>query len=124
MSAQIVPARTYIVVWISLMVLLFLTWGVAQFDLGEFNVVAAMAIAVVKMLLVMLYFMHLRYSDRLLWLFAGAGFVWLLICFLLTMSDYTTRGEINPDLKGLPDMQTLPNQMPANPETGKGRENK
>jgi len=78
-------------IWAALLVLLFATWGVAEFDLGQFNIVAAMSIAVVKMLLVILYFMHVRHSSRLTWLFVGAGFFWLAIMISLTMGDYLTR---------------------------------
>ena len=52
---------------------------------------AALAIAITKMLLVILYFMHVRYSSRLTWLFVAAGFIWLLIMIDLTLSDYLTR---------------------------------
>ena len=76
------------------MVLLFLTWGIAQLDLGRLNVVAALTIAVAKMLLVILFFMHVRYSTRLTWIFVAAGFIWLLIMLDLTLSDYLTRGLV------------------------------
>ena len=98
MNAHHPPAsvRLYFLIWSALMLLLFATWGVAQFDLGKFNIVAAMTIAIVKMLMVILVFMHLRYSSRLTWIFAAAGFFWLLIMFTLTMGDYTTRAGFNP----------------------------
>src|SRR5437870_2328742 len=86
-----VPPGTYVLIWALLMVLLLLTWGVAQFDLGPWNVVAALTIAVTKMLLVILFFMHVRQSSSLTWLFVAAGFIWLLIMFDLTLSDYLTR---------------------------------
>jgi cytochrome c oxidase subunit 4 len=73
------------------MALLFLTWGVAQFDLGPWNIIAAMTIAVAKMLLVVLIFMHVRYSTRLTWVFVAAGFFWLFLMVTLTMGDYLTR---------------------------------
>ena len=76
------------------MLLLALTWGIAQFNLGPFNVVAALTIAVSKMLLVILFFMHVRYSTRLTWLFVAAGFIWLLIMIELTLGDYLTRGWV------------------------------
>jgi cytochrome c oxidase subunit 4 len=79
-------------VWIGLLALLFLTWGVAKFDLGRWNIIAAMTIALAKMLLVVLIFMHVRYSTRLTWVFVAAGFFWLLIMVTLTMADYLTRG--------------------------------
>lgn len=94
MNSPIVSKKAYFSIWASLMVLLFLTWGVAQFNLGPFNVVAALAIAVTKMLLVILFFMHVRYSTRLTWLFVAAGFIWLLLMIDLTLGDYLTRGWV------------------------------
>jgi cytochrome c oxidase subunit IV len=78
-------------VWAVLLGLLFFTWLVARFNLGMWNTVAAMSIAVVKMLLVVLIFMHVRYSARLVWVFAAAGLFWLFIMVSLMMSDYLTR---------------------------------
>jgi cytochrome c oxidase subunit IV len=82
-------------IWLALLALLFLTWGVAQFDLGRWNLLAAMTIAVVKMLLVVLIFMHVRYSTRLTWLFVMAGFFWFFIMVTLTMGDYLTRAGLD-----------------------------
>jgi cytochrome c oxidase subunit 4 len=76
------------------MLLLLLTWGIAQFNLGPFNIVAALTIAVTKMLLVILFFMHVRYSPRRTWIFVAAGFIWLLIMIDLTLGDYLTRHVI------------------------------
>ena len=84
--------KTFFIVWIALLLLLFLTWGVAEFDLGKWNIIAAMTIAVTKMLLVVLVFMHVRYSTRLTAIFAAAGFFWLFLMMSLTLSDYLTRG--------------------------------
>jgi cytochrome c oxidase subunit 4 len=83
--------RVYFIVYFALLILLALTVAVAQVDLGVWSTVVAMTIAVVKALLVLLYFMHLRYSSRLIWLFAGAGFVWLLIMLTYTLTDYLSR---------------------------------
>ena len=94
MNTHIVPAKTYVLIWAALMLLLLLTWGVAQFDLGPFNIIAALTIAVTKMLLVILVFMHVRYSTRLNWIFVAAGFIWLLIMIDLTLSDYLTRNWV------------------------------
>jgi len=94
MTSHIVPAKTYIFIWAALMLLLLLTWGVAQFDLGPFNIIAALTIAVTKMLLVILIFMHVSYSTRLTWIFVAAGFIWLLIMIDLTLSDYLTRNWV------------------------------
>jgi cytochrome c oxidase subunit 4 len=52
----------------------------------------AITIAITKALLVMLYFMHVRYSGRLIWIFAGAGVFWFLILIVLTLADYLSRG--------------------------------
>ena len=91
-SEPLLSVRAYIVVWVSLLVLTLTTTGVAFIDLGgQWNAVTAVAIAVVKTVLVVLYFMHLRYSTRLTWVFAGAGFFWLVILITLTMGDVLTR---------------------------------
>jgi cytochrome c oxidase subunit 4 len=92
MSEHIVPRKVYFSVFAVLMVLLAVTVGVAYIHLGELNVIAAMTIAVTKAVLVILYFMHVRYSSRLSWVWVGAGFFWLIIMFALTFSDYLTRG--------------------------------
>jgi cytochrome c oxidase subunit IV len=81
----------YVRIWGLLMFLLLLTWAVAELDLGAFNALASMTIAVIKMILVLLYFMHVRYQSKVTWVFAAAGFYWLLIMFILTMGDYLTR---------------------------------
>jgi cytochrome c oxidase subunit IV len=89
--SPIVPKRTYVTIWLALMCLLFLTWGVARIHLGRWNLPVALTIALIKMLLVILFFMHVRKSGRLTWLFAAAGFIWLIIMIDLTMSDFLTR---------------------------------
>jgi cytochrome c oxidase subunit 4 len=91
MNARQPTMKLFFAIWIALMALLFLTWGVAQFDLGPWNIIAAMTIAVAKMLLVVLIFMHVRYSTRLTWVFVAAGFFWLFLMVTLTMGDYLTR---------------------------------
>lgn len=87
-------AKFYVGIWAVLMALLVATWGVANFDLGPLNTIVAMTISVAKMLLVILFFMHVRYSPRVVWLFVAAGFFWLLILFTLTMGDYLTRSGL------------------------------
>ncbi len=84
-------ASFYIKIWAVLMVLLLTTWGVAELNLGPFNTVVALIIAFIKMILVILFFMHVRYNSRLTWFFAGAGFFWLCIMITLTLDDYVTR---------------------------------
>jgi len=88
---KVIATRTYVIVWAALLILLFATWGIARFDLHPFNAAIAIAIALLKMLLILLFFMHVRYSNRLTWIFAGAGFVWLAILIGLTLNDYLTR---------------------------------
>lgn len=90
---HIVPIKVYLVVYVALLVLLVATVG-ATYLPGHhtlLNNVIALTIAVVKAVLVMLYFMHVRYSTRLTWLWASAGFFWLVIMFILTLGDYFTR---------------------------------
>lgn len=91
MKHHIVSVKTYIGIFLALMALTALTVYVAFKDFGFLNDVVAMTIAVVKMLLVVMIFMHLKYSARLLWLVAGAGIIWLIIMFGITLSDYRTR---------------------------------
>jgi cytochrome c oxidase subunit 4 len=87
-----VSPRTYVSIFLALMVLTSVTVGAAFLDLGPFNTVVALLIACTKMVLVILYFMHVRYSNRLTWAVIGAGFFWLGLLLLLTLSDYVTRG--------------------------------
>jgi len=88
-----ITVRGYFAVFIALLALTALTTGVAFIDLGGAgNVAVALAIAVIKAVLVALYFMHLRYSSPLTVIFAGAGIFWLGILVALTLSDYITRG--------------------------------
>ena len=95
---HVVPIRTYLAVFAALMVLVGVTVGASFIDLGIASVFIALGIATVKAGLIMLYFMHLRYSPRLMWVFAGLGFFGLLIMILIAMGDYVARGgQIVPD---------------------------
>jgi cytochrome c oxidase subunit IV len=94
MTSHILPVRTYLAVFIVLMVLLAATVAVDYLSLGQFNTVIALIIAVCKMFLVMLFFMHVRYSGRLIWIYVGVGFFWLGILIMLTMSDVLTRNAL------------------------------
>ena len=91
MEETVVSKKTYFKVWSALLILLGLTVGVAYIQLGPLNTLAALTIAVVKAVIIALYFMHLRFSPRVTWVFAGAGFFWLLIMFTLSFGDYLTR---------------------------------
>jgi cytochrome c oxidase subunit 4 len=75
-----------------LLALTLLTVGIAYIDLGTLNLIVALGIALGKALLVMLFFMHLRRSAYLVWIFAGAGVIWLGHLILFTLLDYLTRG--------------------------------
>ena len=88
-----ISIRGYFAVFTALLALTALTTGVAFIDLGGIgNVAVALTIAVIKAVLVALYFMHLRYSSPLTVIFAGAGIFWLGILVALTLSDYISRG--------------------------------
>lgn len=93
MAEHITSRKIYFLVFGALMVLTIVTWLVAQVDLGWANDVVALTIAVIKALLVLLFFMHVRYSTRMTILTASAGFFWLVILIGLTLSDYLTRGS-------------------------------
>ena len=95
MSGHVAPKSMYYGVFAALMVGTALTVLVAFYDLGALNNVLMLGIAITKALLVVLFFMHVRWSTRLTWVVAGAGFFWLLILFGVTMSDYLTRGWVD-----------------------------
>jgi cytochrome c oxidase subunit 4 len=88
---QPLATKIYYWVWLLLLLLLAITVGSAYIHLGALSIALNLAIAAAKALLITLFFMHLRDSDRLIWLVAGAGFFWLLMLFSLTLSDYLTR---------------------------------
>jgi cytochrome c oxidase subunit 4 len=89
----------YYAVFAALLVGTGVTVAVAFVDLGALNNVLMLGIAMTKALLVILFFMHVRWSTRLTWVVAASGFVWLLILFGLTMSDYFTRGWVEGTLR-------------------------
>ncbi len=98
MSEHIVPRTTYFGVFGALLVLTALTVIAANFNFGKMNDIVAMTIAVTKMMLVLLFFMHVRYSSRLIWVIVASMFFWLLILLLLTLTDYTSRGWFGPNV--------------------------
>ena len=95
MSGHVAPKSMYYAVFAALMVGTALTVLVAFYDLGAMNNVLMLGIAMTKALLVILFFMHVRWSTRLTWVVAASGFFWLLILFGLTMQDYLTRGWVD-----------------------------
>lgn len=102
MGPHLVPQRVYFTIFAALIVLTFITVVVAFVDLGPLNNFIAMSIAITKATLVIMYFMHVRYSDKLVWVFAGAGFLWLIILFVFLLSDYMTREAWSNLLTSLP----------------------
>ena len=91
MSGHVVPKKLYILVFAALIVFTGLTTGVAFINLGKWNTVAALAIAVCKASLVVLFFMHLRWSSGLMRVVLLSAFVWFAILITLTLSDEFTR---------------------------------
>jgi cytochrome c oxidase subunit 4 len=90
--AHIVPLKIYYAVFGTLMVLTGVTVAAAYLDLGPFNVIVALAIACIRASIVVLYFMHVKYSSRLVKMAVVAGLYWMGILMALTLSDYLTRG--------------------------------
>ena len=91
MSQHIVPPRVYYTVFGMLMLGTAITVGVSFLDLGAFNAIVALTIAVFKATLVVLFFMHVKYSTRLTWVVVTGSVFWLAILLSLTFSDYLTR---------------------------------
>ena len=81
----------YFIIFFALVAGTVLTWRIAFVDLGPWNPVVALTIAVIKATLVILYFMHVRYSNKLTIITVCAGFFWLMILITLSLSDYLTR---------------------------------
>jgi cytochrome c oxidase subunit 4 len=91
MSRHIMPVRTNVSIFVALLVLLFATVGAAYLPLGVLHFPVAMTIAVAKAVLIVLFFMHLLYSGRLMMVVSVAGFVWLAIMLAFTLTDYLSR---------------------------------
>jgi cytochrome c oxidase subunit 4 len=97
MSEHIVPIKVYISIFLALMVGTGITvWAGLQSFPGALNVIVALTIAVIKATLVILYFMHVRYSSHLIWVVFASALFWLALLFALTLSDYWTRGWLPP----------------------------
>jgi cytochrome c oxidase subunit IV len=91
MSQPLVPRQLYYRMFVILLGLTLLTVGVAFLELGPLNIIIALTIAVGKALLVLLFFMHLRYSSGLIGIVWGAGIFWVMLLLTITLSDYLTR---------------------------------
>lgn len=92
MSAQTVSEKAYVLVLGALLLLTYATYAAALVNLGRWNLAIALGIAAAKAALIILYFMHARYSRWLTWVVIVAGLFWFGILLVLTMSDYLTRG--------------------------------
>ena len=88
---HIVPKSTYYLIFLALMVGTALTWWVATIDLGVMNNVIMLAIAVTKASLVVLFFMHVKYSSKLTWVVVTGAVFFLIILIVLTLNDYIFR---------------------------------
>jgi cytochrome c oxidase subunit 4 len=91
MTEHIVPPKTYATVWGCLLALLIATVGLAYVPLGPLHIVVAVTIAFAKAILIVLFFMHVKYKNRLVVVFVCAGLFWLGIMFTLALGDYMTR---------------------------------
>lgn len=92
MSEHIVPVRIYVMIFLALLVGTGLTVMAALVDFPwQLNTIVALTIATIKATLVVLFFMHVRYSARLIWVIIGAALFWMAILFALTLSDFYTR---------------------------------
>lgn len=88
------PLTTSIVIFVTLLILLLLTVGAAYLDLGYLALPVAFTIATVKALLILMYFMHVKFSSKLIWLFATGATFWIVILLVWTSNDYATRDLI------------------------------
>ncbi len=83
--------KAYVGIFLTLLALTAVTVGAAFVDLGALNTPVALAIAGLKAALVIIFFMHVRSSEKLIWVFVGVGFYWLAIMMIFTLSDFFSR---------------------------------
>jgi cytochrome c oxidase subunit 4 len=94
---HVVAVAIYVGVFIALLVGTGLTVWVSTLELGFWNTPVALAIAITKAMLVILFFMHVKYSPRLVWITLAAAFFWLFHMIIGTIADYLSRGMLgNP----------------------------
>jgi cytochrome c oxidase subunit 4 len=94
MNHQVVSVKTYAAVFIALIALTITTVAVSKLELGEYNFVVAMTIAVIKGTLVVAFFMDVRRASSMTKLFVAAGFFWMAILLVFVLSDYFSRGWV------------------------------
>jgi cytochrome c oxidase subunit 4 len=92
MTRHVASVRTYILVFAALIALTVTTVAVSKLELGEYNFICAMTIAVIKGTLVVLFFMHVKGSSSMTKLFVTAGLFWMVILVVFVLSDYVSRG--------------------------------
>lgn len=91
---KVLSPRVYWTNCLCLMGLLALTWGLGYVNFGVFNLPLALFISFAKTILIVLFFMHIKGSSRLLHLAAFTGLLWLFLMLLLTLADYYSRGWV------------------------------
>lgn len=91
-TGHVVSLKVYFAIFAALMILTAITVGVAYVDLGVMNTFVALAVAVTKATLVILFFMHVKYSTKLTWLVVASGFFFLVIMVVFTLADFVSRG--------------------------------
>ena len=92
MTHKVVPVINYVTIFLILIALTITTVLVSKIELGEYNFIVAMTIAVIKATLVVLFFMHVKGASAMTKLFVGAGLFWLAILLVFVLSDYNSRG--------------------------------
>jgi cytochrome c oxidase subunit 4 len=92
MTHQVTSVRTYVLVFAALIALTATTVAVSKLELGEYNFICAMTIAVIKGTLVVMFFMHVKKSSSMTKLFVAAGLSWMVILVVFVLSDYLSRG--------------------------------
>lgn len=95
MTEPVVSRKTYLFTWLGLLALTLLTTLISFLDLGPFSMVIAVAIAVAKASLIVLFFMHAFYEFKLVRVIVAGGIIWFLILTGLTMNAYISRGWLS-----------------------------
>ncbi|MFA6240849.1 MAG: cytochrome C oxidase subunit IV family protein [Candidatus Hydrogenedentales bacterium] len=113
MSHHVVPPTVYMKAAVALAVLMALTIIAAFVNMGSLNPVVAMTISVAKAVVIVLFFMNVKYSSRLTWVFVGGGFFWLLILFGMLMPDYVSRSWEDQGQAWEAPHQAAPAHVPA-----------
>jgi cytochrome c oxidase subunit 4 len=95
MKQHVTSVRTYVVIFVALLALLFATVGAAYLPMGSLHFPVAMVIAGAKAVLIVLFFMHALHSHRLTLVISVGALLWLAIMLALTLSDYLSRTSVN-----------------------------